>query len=212
MTSDELYFELYELYKRRVKTKHLTLEGYNFERHSATKLQAVAEQIQNHSWNVSRYLPFKVFHPQRIINAPTYVDRIAEQWFVEKYIQQTFVPQLYEYNMACQEGKGPFLTMDLVKAAIEEMYYMYGTDWWVFQFDCEGYFDNISHSGAKDLMSKLDPEALWLYNKIVDSFYIDDCYASLNESSDGLEVEDFTMIFHLGDEFFTSRVVVTTFL
>ena len=178
----ELYFELFELYKKRIKTKHLTLEAFLFERESAKELSIAAHNLINRTWSVSGYFPFKVYHPTREINAPYYIDRIIEQWFVEKYIQPVFKPQLYEYNMACQSGKGPFLTMDYVKAAMEEIYYMYGTDWYVFQYDVEGYFDNFSHVSTKHIMQEVQEESYWLYETIVDSFHVDDCYAALNDN------------------------------
>ena len=180
-TEKELYFELFELYKKRLKTKHLTYEAYRFERESAKELSIAVHSLSNRTWDVKGYFPFKVYHPTREINAPMYIDRIVEQWLVEKYIQPVFKPQLYEYNMACQSGKGPFLTMDYVKAAMEEMYYMYGTDWCIFQYDMEGYFDNISHKAAKSIMQEIGKEGYWLYEKIVDSFHVDDCYAALND-------------------------------
>lgn len=174
----ELYFQLFEQYKKRVKTKHLTLEAFRFERESAKELAIAAHRIVNNEWEVKGYFPFKVYHPTRDINAPMYIDRIIEQWFIEKYVQPVFIPQLYEYNMACQAGKGPFLAMDYVKAAMEEMYYMYGTDWCIFQYDIEGYFDNFNHDTAKILMQEIGEEGWLLYEKIVDSFYIKDCYAA----------------------------------
>lgn len=183
----ELYFELFEQYKKRIKTKHLTLEAFRFERESAKELAIAAHAIVNHEWNVRGYFPFKVYHPTREINAPMYIDRIVEQWFVETYIQPVFKPQLYEYNMACQSGKGPFLTMDYVKAAMEEMYYMYGTNWCVYQYDIKGYFDNFSHAATKSIMQEIGEEGYQIYEKIVDSFHVSDCYAARNDSvhSDG---------------------------
>ena len=183
----ELYFELYELYKNRLKTKHLTLEAFRFERESASQLAWAAHNIANGKWEVNGYFPFNVYHPNRVINAPFYQDRIVEQWFVEKYIQPVFKPKLHEYNMACQSGKGPFLAMDYVKAAMEEMYYMYGDQWYVFQYDIEGYFDNISHKAAKKIMKRIGKEGYAIYEKIVDSFCIRDGYAALEdpENPDG---------------------------
>lgn len=174
----ELYFELFELYKQRIKTKHLTLEAYRFERESAKELSIAAHRLANKTWKVNGYFPFMVYHPTREINAPMYIDRIIEQWFVEKYIQPVFKSQLYEYNMACQSGKGPFLTMDYVKAAMEEMYYMYGTDWYVFQYDIEGYFDNFNQTSAKHIMQEIKEDGYWIYETIVDSFHVKDCYAA----------------------------------
>lgn len=80
----KLYFELYELYKNRLKTKHLTLEAFRFERESASQLAWAAYNIAKGEWKVNGYFPFNVYHPNRVINAPFYQDRIVEQWFVEK--------------------------------------------------------------------------------------------------------------------------------
>lgn len=183
----KLYFELYELYKNRLKTKHLTLGAFRFERESASQLAWAAHNIAKGEWKVNGYFPFNVYHPNRVINAPFYQDRIVEQWFVEKYIQPVFRPKLHKYNMACQSGKGPFLAMDYVKAAMEEMYYMYGDQWYVFQYDIEGYFDNISHKAAKKIMKQIGEEGYAIYEKIVDSFCIRDGYAALEhpENPDG---------------------------
>lgn len=175
----QLYLELFELYKRRVKTKHLTYEAFRFERVSAEKLSWAANDLVNGEWKVNGYFPFNVFHPQRVINAPMFEDRIIEQWFVEKYIQPVFKSKLYEFNMACQSGKGPFLAMDYVKAAMEEMYYMYGDNWWVYQYDMQGYFDNIAHNAAKKIMAPIGEEGHRIYEKIVDSFCVRDSYAAL---------------------------------
>ena len=175
----EIYFELFDTYKRRVKTKHLTYEAYLFGRMSAEELSIAAKQIVDKTWMVHGYFPFQVHHPERTINAPKYIDRIVEQWFVEKYIQPAFVPILQENNMACQSGKGPLLAMDRVKAALEECYYLYGTDFWFLQYDIEKYFDNISHDKAKEMIcARIDPEMFWLYEHVVDSFYDPDCYAA----------------------------------
>ena len=175
----ELYLELFELYKRRLKSKHLTLEAYLFERESAKNLAVAAHEIKNRTWNVKGYFPFKVYHPTREINAPMYIDRIIEQWFVETYVQPVFKPQLYEFNMACQSGKGPFLTMDYVKAVLSELYSWYGTDFCVFQFDVEGYFDNFRHDTAESIMQEIGEEGYWIYKKVVDSFKITDGYGAV---------------------------------
>lgn len=71
----QLYLELFELYKHRVKTKHLTYEAFRFERVSAEKLSWAANNLVNGEWKVSGYFPFNVF--------------------VEKYIQPVFKPKLY---------------------------------------------------------------------------------------------------------------------
>ena len=176
-TAKTIYFELIETYKRREQTKHLTWEAFSFERVDAQQLSITAQQIVNKTWKVRGYYPFQVFHPNRIINAPMYIDRIVEQWFIEKYVQSVYVPKFHPNNLACQPGKGPFLSMDQIKAALVECYSLYGTDFYFYQYDIQKYFDNLRHEKAKELMSEIDPEIFWLYENVVDSFYNVDCYA-----------------------------------
>ncbi len=180
-TAKELYFELFETYKKRVKTKHLTWEAFRFERVRGEELSIAAQQIHDHTWNVHGYFPFQVYHPHRIINAPMYIDRVVEQWHIEKDVQPVFMPRLHEYNMACQKNKGPFLSMDHVKAALEEAYQMYGTDFYFLQYDIQGYFDNISHDKAKEMISCINPDAFWLYERVVDSYENKEGYAAQND-------------------------------
>ena len=177
-----IFGELYATYRKRVKQKHLTKESYEFSRMVGVLLEDAAVRIKNHTWTVIGYFPFHVYHPHRIINAPYYADRVVEQWYVERFIIPAFKDVIMEYNMSCQEEKGPMKNMDITKAAMEEMYYMFGTDWYVNQFDCEGYFDNISHEFAINFIgSRIDPDWLWLYEVVVDSYDAPDGYAMMED-------------------------------
>ena len=178
MEAKEIYFELFEAYRKRVKTKEQTWEAYKFSRHPAEELSVAAQNLADGTWNVKGYTPFKVYHPTRIINAPKYIDRIVEQWFVEKYLQPYVISKLHPYNMACQSGKGMHLAMDQIKAALSECYSMYGLDFWFFQFDIEKYFVNIAHDKAKEMLSGMSPDGYQIYKKVVDSFFIPSCYAA----------------------------------
>ncbi len=182
LSKDVIFRELYATYKKRVKTKHVTKESYEFERNAGVYIEKAAEEIVNKTWKVKGYFPFQVYHPNRIINAPFYSDRVVEQWYVERFIIPTFKNDIMPYNMSCQEGKGPYKNMDITIKAIEEMYKKFGTKFTVFQFDMQGYFDNISHDFAINLISsKIDREWLWLYENIVDSFDVKDGYAMLTD-------------------------------
>lgn len=175
-----LYDDLYGTYRKRVKTKHLTKEAYLFDREVGKFISEAATNLINLTWDVDGYFSFFIHHPRRNMNAPFIVDRVVEQWYVEKYILPVFKDELHWLNLACQPEKGPFLAMDTVKYAMYEMYCNYGTSWAVWQYDGEGYFDNISHDFAKRVVgSRIDPEWAWVYDRIVDSFCCDDGYAAL---------------------------------
>ena len=68
--ADQVYTELYEVYKERVKTKKQTKEAYLFSREAGLVLWEMAVNIVKGVWTVKGYFPFKVHHPERTINAP----------------------------------------------------------------------------------------------------------------------------------------------
>ena len=178
LSKETIFNELYATFKKRVKQKHITKESYVFERNVGVLLNKAAEEIVNRTWTVIGYFPFQVYHPHRVINAPYYADRVVEQWYVERFIIPAFKDVILPNNMSCQEGKGPLKNMDLIKSAISMMYEKFKTGWSVYQFDMEGYFDNISHDYAINLISsRIDPDWIWLYENIVDSFDCPDGYA-----------------------------------
>lgn len=187
----EIYFELFDVYKGRLKTKKVTNEAYHFSREKGRRLSMAAYALACGTWRVSGYFPFKTYHPERIINAPEYGDRIVEQWLVEKYLIPVFAPQIFKYNEACQRDKGPFKTMDFIREVLTEFYKLYGTDFHVFQYDCKKYFDNISHKKAFETFERYGVCGfpLYYYDVIMDSFHEtvkdDECYA-VRDDPDGL--------------------------
>lgn len=177
----EISDALYDLYKTRLKTRHYTKEAYRFEREATTEIARYAIELMRRTWNISGYFPFEVFNPHRIINAPAYGDRIVEQYMVENAFKPTFTENIHEYSFACQEGKGPLLVQDYISYALSECWEMYGEDFYILQFDIEKFFDCISHEAAKAEFQEVGEDWYWLYEIIIDSFYVDDKYAALND-------------------------------
>ena len=87
--AEQVYLELYEVYKERVKAKKQTKEAYLFSREAGMLLWKISVLVVTGQWNVKGYFKFKVHHPERIINAPFYVDRIVEQWLITIYSSMT---------------------------------------------------------------------------------------------------------------------------
>lgn len=174
--AEQVYLELYEVYKERVKTKKQTKEAYLFSREAGMLLWKISVLVVTGQWNVKGYFKFKVHHPERIINAPFYVDRIVEQWLIEKYFIPVLEGKIYKYNMACQVDKGPDKTKEYIKSTMEEMYEAFGADYYIFQYDCRKYFDNICHEKALEKFRKYGvcDFALYLYQSIQKSYSLSD--------------------------------------
>lgn len=186
-----VFNELYVVYKRRIKNKRLTKEAYEFSLNAAYILDQVATAIVTGSWRVKGYFPFKVHHPERLINAPYYVDRIVEQWLIEKYFIPVLTPQIFKYNLACQEGKGPDMTRDILMEDLYQMYEAYGYDCYIVQYDIKKYFDNISHTFVYHLFAGygICSFALYLLWMILCSYHLtekdEECYAARDHAGSG---------------------------
>lgn len=144
-----------------------------------------AEMLSDLTWHNSGYNRFKIFRPERIINAPFYEDRIGQTWIVEKYIKPYVQPQVLPNNMACQENKGTHETMKRIVAALTECFQAYCYDFWFIQYDMQGFYDNLNHEKVKELFSGLSANGYKLLCNIVDGWQCEDAYA-LIENPDGI--------------------------
>lgn len=183
-----VYQQLRIVWMTRVKTKKVTYESKEFAEHADERLKKMAYDIVTGQWHVSGYFPFMTHHPDRQINAPYYADRIVEQWLIERYFEPVLTPVIYKYNMACQKGKGPDLARQYMIDTLHECYAMWGNDFYICQFDCRKYFDNISHEKAYGMFCRygICDFAMQLYKKILDSFHetadMEECYAARNHA------------------------------
>ena len=167
---ETIYFELFELWTNRVKTKKYTKEAFEFERNIGAEMLKQAESLASLTWKPDGYNEFKIYHPQRIINAPYYADRIAEAWITEEYLKPFVIPRVIANNMACQSGKGSKKAMESIKKHLAEIYFQNGYDFWIFQFDMQGYYDNLNHSVIKKQLHGIDENGFKLLCNIIDAW------------------------------------------
>lgn len=173
LDSDVIYEELFWIWRNRVKTKHYTFEAYEFERNAGVYLSDSAKRLASCEWSPSKTHDFWIHNPDRLIHAHSYVDRIVEAWITEKYIKSYVAPKVLEENMACQKGKGTDKLITLVKQKLTELYREYGYDFYFFQYDIEGYYDNLSHDMIKQQFSGLNETGRCLINNVIDSYHSD---------------------------------------
>lgn len=176
-----IYNELFEIWAKRIKSKNFTIEAFEFERDAGRLILKQAEMLSNLTWKNSGYNKFKIHHPDRLINAPRYEDRIGQTWIVEKYVKPYVSPKLIDNNMACQDGKGSMETMRRVKQGLKNCFESYGYDFYVFQFDMEGYYDNLSHDVIKRQFSDLPESGYKLICNIIDGWRCKDSYAAIED-------------------------------
>lgn len=181
LTVSEIEEELYLVWLDRIKQKRITLEAFIFERSVGKELKRRSKEVYKRIWKPDGYFDFEVYHPKRIISAPYYEDRIVEQWLTDRFIKPYVEGKVHPYNVACREDKGPVVARDRILNIIEECYQKYGTDFYFFQFDMQGYYDNLSHDVIKEQFSGMEALGRILLFNIVDDWMMYDCYAYLND-------------------------------
>ena len=178
ITYDEVYDQLYETWRNRLKQKHYTLEAYKFERSLGKYLDSLTKKILARTWKPGGYFDFSVYHPRRTISAPYYQDRIVEEWLTERFVKPFLEPKLHPSSVACREDKGPPLATAIVLDCLSELYAKYGMDFYVFQYDIKGYYDNVNHERIREMFSGMEALGRILFMNIVDDWKQSDGYAA----------------------------------
>lgn len=181
LDKDVIYDELFEIWAKRIKTKHYTIEAFEFERNAGAEMLKQARKLADLTWEPSGFRKFRIHQPEREINAPLYPDRISEAWITEKYIKEYVSPKVLYTNMACQSGKGMKAAMHLLKNALADCFRKWGFDFYFFQYDMQGYYNNLSHDKIKEQYSGLPASGYKLLCNIVDSWECKDEYAALED-------------------------------
>jgi hypothetical protein len=178
ITQKEVEDELYLCWKERIKQKRYTKEAYEFERELGTHLDAMAKAIVNRTWKPEGYYNFTVYHPQRIISAPYYKDRIVEEWITDKFVKPFLEPKLHPSNVACRKKNGPPAAHDRVVEILSRMYKKYGTDFYILQCDIQGYYDNLNHARIKEQFKGMPYLGYILFMNIIDDWKQTEGYAA----------------------------------
>ena len=179
LSYDEIYEELYLTWRNRLKQKHYNLEAFKFERNLGKHIDILTKKILAKTWKPSGYFDFMVYHPKRIISAPFYQDRIVEEWLTERFVKPYLEPKLHPTSVACREDKGPPVAKAIVLDTLSELYKKYGTNFYVFQYDIKGYYDNVNHERIREQFSGMEALGRILFMNIVDDWKQSDGYAAL---------------------------------
>ena len=178
LTYDEIYDELYQTWRNRLKQKHYTHEAFKFERNLGKYLDDLTRQILLRNWKPKGYFDFLVYHPRRVISAPFYKDRIVEEWITERFVKPYLEPKLHPSSAACRAEKGPPLAKAIVLDILYTAYRKYGLDFYIFQYDMQSYYDNVSHERIRDIFSGMEALGRILFMNIVDDWKKSDSYAA----------------------------------
>ena len=179
LSYDEIYEDLYMTWRNRLKQKHYTLEAFKFERNLGKHIDILTKKILARTWKPSGYFDFTVYHPQRIISAPFYQDRIVEEWLTERFVKPYLEPKLHPTSVACRVDKGPPIAKAIVLDTLSDLYKKYGMNFYVLQYDIKGYYDNVNHERIREQFSGMEALGRILFMNIVDDWKQSDGYAAL---------------------------------
>lgn len=179
LSYDEIYEDLYMTWRNRLKQKHYTLEAFKFERNLGKHIDILTKKILARTWKPSGYFDFTVYHPQRIISAPFYQDRIVEEWLTERFVKPYLEPKLHPTSVACRVDKGPPIAKAIVLDTLSDLYKKYGLNFYVLQYDIKGYYDNVNHERIREQFSGMEVLGRILFMNIVDDWKQSDGYAAL---------------------------------
>lgn len=178
-----MFDELYETWKNRLKFKHYTLEAYRYERSLGKCLDRSAKAILSQTWKPDGYFDFTVYHPKRTISAPYYQDRVIEEWLTERFVKPYLEPKLHSSSVACRVAKGPPAAKQIILDTLSDLFKKYGTSFYVFQYDIQGYYDNVNHERIREHFSGMEELGRILFMNIIDDWEQYDGYAAKNDSS-----------------------------
>lgn len=170
ISAEEIEDELYSVWRERIKEKRFSREAFMFERNLGYYIPSLAKSIKEHTWRPKGYFDFKVYHPERIISAPYYKDRIVEQWLTDKFIKPYVEPKLHSFNVACRENHGPPKAQKEIYRVLNELYKEYGTNFWYLQCDISKYYDNLSHTQISQMFNGMEELGYILFMNIINNW------------------------------------------
>lgn len=134
----------------------------------------------------SRYSLFMVNErgKTRAITALSIRDRVVKHALNDLFLIPDIRPHLIYDNGASLKGKGVSFTRNRLVAHLEKFFRETGSnDGWIMTLDFSGYYDNIDHARANQLIRKYEPDefARLLTAQAFDSYKVDVSYMSDEE-------------------------------
>lgn len=115
---------------------------------------------------------FTITEPKRReIMSIAFRDRVYQRSLNDVAIYPATTRTFIYDNMACQKGKGTKKARDRLKCHLQRYYRKHGANGFVLQCDIKGYYPNMSHDVAKEVLRKyLDDNIYQMAAAILDNF------------------------------------------
>lgn len=144
-----------------------------YELHAAQNTYKLRQDLLNGAYKISPYQHFTIYEPKlRQITATRIRDRQVQMALCEGGLYDDVVEHFIYDNCACQKGKGTDFAIKRMRIHLNRYYKQYGADGWVLRCDIRHFFQETSHTLAKQAIKKRveDPKVCRMVCDVIDSF------------------------------------------
>lgn len=133
----------------------------------------LSQQLKDGTYKPRTPAKFEITRPKkREIISVCFRDRVYQRSLNDNALYPEMTRSFIRDNWACQKGKGTDDARDRMKVFLRRMYRKYGTDFYVLQMDIHGYYPNMHHNVANELLrKKLDLEISKRAIEVLDGQY-----------------------------------------
>lgn len=130
------------------------------------KIHKLKKSIQNGTYDIDKYIKFKVFEPkERQILSTKFKDRIFQKSIVDNFLYSEMTKSFIHDNAACQIGKGTEFARKRLICHLQRHYRKYGMNGYILKADLSNFFGSTSHELAYKSVAKRVSDK-WILNEI----------------------------------------------
>lgn len=136
------------------------------------ELLRLERELHTGTYRERKPIFFTLTEPKvREIMSIAFRDRIFQRSLNDVAIYPATTRTFIYDNFACQQGKGTEKAKERLKEFLRRFYRKHGTEGYVLQCDIKGYYPNMRHDVAKEILRKyLDDDVYQLAAEILDNF------------------------------------------
>lgn len=137
----------------------------SFYLRAGENISKLATELENGIYKARPPMHFTITSPKpREIASVAFRDRVYQRSLNDNIVYPTMTKSFIYDNFACQKEKGTDAARNRLKKFIRKCYRMYGTNFFICQFDIHGYYPNMDHKLTEEMFQKkLDP---WSYKQV----------------------------------------------
>ena len=140
-----------------------------YRHHWPEEISKLSSQLHDGTYKERKAKFFTITEPKRReIMSIHYRDRVYQRSLNDEAIYPQASKSFIADNYACQKGKGTLAARDRLKDYLHQYYRKHGTDGYVLKIDIKGYYPNMRHDFAEDMLkSYIDDETYQLAKNVL---------------------------------------------